>query len=52
MGNDEEFAAMIKFVEEHHISPLICRRYPFEQIENAIKQMENTGMPGKTIVVF
>ena len=52
MGNDEEFTAMVKFVEQHSISPLICRRYPFEQIENAIKQMENTGMPGKTVVVF
>ena len=52
MGNDEEFAAMVKFVETHNILPLICRRYPFEQIDNAIKQMENTSRPGKTVVVF
>ena len=52
MGNDEEFAAMVNFVEQHNISPLICRCYPFEQIYNAIKQMKNTGFPGKTIVVF
>lgn len=52
MGNDEEFTAMVKFVEQHNISPLISRRYPFEQIENAIKQMKNTGSPGKTVVVF
>jgi NADPH:quinone reductase-like Zn-dependent oxidoreductase len=52
MGNDEEFTAMVNFVEQHNISPLICRRYPFEQIENAIKQMKNTGLPGKTVVVF
>lgn len=52
MGNDEEFAAMVNFVEQHNISPLICRCYPFEQIDNAIKQMKNTGFPGKTIVVF
>jgi zinc-binding alcohol dehydrogenase/oxidoreductase len=52
MGNDEEFVAMIKFIEEHNISPMVCRRYPFDQIENAIKQMEDTGKPGKTVVVF
>jgi len=52
MGNDDEFFAMIKFVEEHNITPLVCRRYPFEQIENAIKQMEDSGKPGKTVVVF
>lgn len=52
MGNDEEFTAMVKFVEQHNISPLISRRYPFEQIKNAIKQMKNTGSPGKTVVVF
>jgi D-arabinose 1-dehydrogenase-like Zn-dependent alcohol dehydrogenase len=52
MGNDEEFKAMVKFVEDHNIAPLISRRYPFEQIEHAIKQMKNTSMPGKTIVVF
>jgi NADPH:quinone reductase-like Zn-dependent oxidoreductase len=52
MGNDEEFTAMVKFVEQHNISPLISRRYPFDQIENAIKQMKNTGSPGKTVVVF
>ncbi len=52
MGNDVEFAAMVNFVEQHNISPLICRRYPFEQIDNAIKQMKNTGLPGKTVVVF
>ena len=52
MGNDDEFFAMIKFVEEHRITPLVCRRYPFDQIENAIKQMEDSGKPGKTVVVF
>ena len=52
MGNDDEFFAMIKFVEEHNITPLVCRRYPFDQIENAIKQMEDSGKPGKTVVVF
>lgn len=52
MGNDEEFAAMVKFVEQHNISPLICRRYPFEQIDKVIKQMKNTGLAGKTVVVF
>jgi zinc-binding alcohol dehydrogenase/oxidoreductase len=52
MGNDEEFAAMVKFVEEHKISPLVGRRYPFEQAENAIKQMGNESFPGKAVLVF
>jgi zinc-binding alcohol dehydrogenase/oxidoreductase len=52
MGNDEEFAAMVKFVEEQRISPLVGRRYPFEQIENAIDQMGNESFPGKAVLVF
>ena len=52
MGNDDEFKAMVEFVEKHQIAPLISRRYPFEQIENAIKEVRKTGLPGKTIIVF
>ncbi|RLD23056.1 MAG: alcohol dehydrogenase [Bacteroidetes bacterium] len=52
MANDFEFSEMVKFIEEHKITPMICIRYPFEQIINAIKQLGNTGMPGKTVIVF
>lgn len=52
MGNDDEFTKMVSFVEERGIKPLISRKYPFEQIENAIEQMKNTGTPGKTVILF
>lgn len=52
MGNDEEFQQMVGFVEKHAISPLISRKLPFDQIENAIKQMKNPDLPGKTVVMF
>jgi D-arabinose 1-dehydrogenase-like Zn-dependent alcohol dehydrogenase len=52
MGNDAEFKEMVKFIEKYNISPMICRRYPFEQFTNAIKQMGDKSLPGKTVVVF
>ena len=52
MANDAEFNEMVKFIEQHKITPMICRRYPFDQIINAIKQLENSGKPGKTVIVF
>ena len=52
MGSDQEFKAMISFVEQHSIAPLISSKYAFMHIEHAIKQMKNTGNPGKTVVVF
>jgi NADPH:quinone reductase-like Zn-dependent oxidoreductase len=52
MGNDEEFNAMVKYVEEQSISPLICQKYPFSEAINAIEQLDSRDTAGKNIVVF
>jgi len=52
MGNDEEFEAMVRFVEENQITPLISKKYPFEQVAFAVKQIQHAHLPGKSIIVF
>jgi NADPH:quinone reductase-like Zn-dependent oxidoreductase len=52
MASDDEFSEMVNFIEQHKISPMICHRYPFEQIANAIKELGNSGKAGKIIIVF
>ncbi len=52
MGNDSEFAAMLAFVADKQIRPMIRRQYPFEQTDLAIKQLSETSAPGKVVVVM
>lgn len=52
MGNDEEFEEMVRFVEENLITPMISMKYPFEQADFAVKQMEHAELPGKTVLLF
>jgi zinc-binding alcohol dehydrogenase/oxidoreductase len=52
MGNDQEFEEMIRFVEENMISPLISMKYPFAQVDYAVRQIQHAGLPGKSVVVF
>ena len=52
MGNDIEFEEMIRFVEENLITPLISIKYPFEQVDYAVRQIQHAGLPGKSVVVF
>jgi NADPH:quinone reductase-like Zn-dependent oxidoreductase len=52
MGNDQEFEAMIRFVEENMITPLISMKYPFEQADYAVRQVQHAGLPGKNVIVF
>jgi zinc-binding alcohol dehydrogenase/oxidoreductase len=52
MGNDQEFEAMIRFVEQNMITPLISIKYPFDQVDYAVRQIQHAGLPGKSVVVF
>jgi len=52
MGNDDEFEAMIRFVEENMITPLISMQYPFDQADYAVRQVQHAGLPGKNVLVF
>lgn len=52
MGNDQEFEEMIRFVEDNMITPLISMKYPFEQVDYAVRQVQHSGLPGKSVIVF
>ena len=52
MGNDQEFEEMIRFVEEHLITPLISMQYPFDQADYAVRQIQHAGLPGKNLIIF
>ncbi len=50
MGNDEEFVAMIDFVEKHQIKPIIDAIIPFKEAPNAFKRMEEGSQFGKIVL--
>lgn len=52
MGNDKEFEAMIKFVEDHKITPIIDSARPFHNIKEAFAIMESAKQSGKLVVTF
>ncbi|MBI5863886.1 MAG: NAD(P)-dependent alcohol dehydrogenase [Planctomycetes bacterium] len=43
-------AAMIRFIEEHQIVPVIDRTFPFEQLPDALRFMQTGGHLGKLVV--
>jgi zinc-binding alcohol dehydrogenase/oxidoreductase len=50
MGNDREFAAMLKFVEKHQIIPIVDAVYPLAQGNEALQKMENSAQFGKLVL--
>lgn len=52
MGNDEEFEAMIKFVADHKIVPIIDSVRPFQHIIEAFDVMKSGSQSGKLVVTF
>ena len=40
MGSSEEFNAMIHFIEEHNIKPIIDKVYPLEEAIQALNRMQ------------
>jgi zinc-binding alcohol dehydrogenase/oxidoreductase len=51
MGNDREFASMVKFVEKHQIIPIVDEVFPLEKGNDALKKMENGSQFGKLVLV-
>lgn len=49
MGNDEEFAAMIKFVSSKKIKPLIDSERPFDKIPEGLDDMVQGEKMGKLV---
>ena len=50
MGSDEEFQAMIAFVEKHNIEPVIDSIRPFDEIIDAFDSLRDGRQFGKVII--
>lgn len=50
VGNPDEFAALIRFVDEHRIEPAIDRVFPLEQAAEALAYLDAGHHFGKVIV--
>ena len=47
MGSFEEYEAMIRFVEEHDLHPVVDAIYPAEEFREAFQRLENAEQTGK-----
>jgi zinc-binding alcohol dehydrogenase/oxidoreductase len=50
MGTRDEFLSMIDFIESRNIKPIIDKIYPFDQINEAMKRMEQGDQFGKIVL--
>jgi NADPH:quinone reductase-like Zn-dependent oxidoreductase len=50
MGNDEEFAEMLAFVNSHKIVPLVDSVFPMEKAQEAIDKMSKGEQLGKIVL--
>ncbi|TPX37550.1 hypothetical protein SmJEL517_g00611 [Synchytrium microbalum] len=50
MGNEVEFADMIKFVSKHQIHPIVSGVFSFEEAEKAFDEMKKGAQFGKLVV--
>ena len=47
MGSFEEYEAMIRFVEDHDLHPVVDAMYPAEEFREAFQRLENAEQTGK-----
>jgi NADPH:quinone reductase-like Zn-dependent oxidoreductase len=50
MGTRDEFLSMLDFIESRKIKPVIDTVFPLEQVNDAIKRMEESSQFGKIIL--
>ncbi|MEM8895564.1 MAG: NAD(P)-dependent alcohol dehydrogenase [Bacteroidota bacterium] len=50
MGNDQEFAAMMSFVSQRQLKPVIDSIRPFEDVLGAVKEMGKGSQMGKLVL--
>ena len=51
MGSQDDFKAMVNFVNTHKIVPVIDEIFPLAQAQKAVDKMENSSQFGKIILV-
>lgn len=52
MGSPHDFADIVKFVEEHEISPVLDKTYSLEEAPEALLRMEKGENFGKLILTI
>lgn len=52
VGSRVEFEDMLRFIEQHRIEPVIGSRFAFEQLPDALRQMQAGGHFGKIVVTL
>jgi NADPH:quinone reductase-like Zn-dependent oxidoreductase len=50
MGSEEDFAQMIKFMQEKQIKPVIDTVFPWAEAEKALRRMDNREQFGKIVL--
>ena len=50
MGSDKDFAAMVAFVNQHQIKPVIDEIFPLEEAETALRRMDAGSQFGKIVL--
>jgi NADPH:quinone reductase-like Zn-dependent oxidoreductase len=50
MGSESEFKAMVQFVENNKIKPIIDKVFPWQQTEQAMRRMDNSEQFGKIVL--
>lgn len=50
MGSEEDFVAMIAFMNQHRIKPIIDKIFPFTEGEAALRRMDETQQFGKIVI--
>lgn len=50
LGTQEEFEAMVDFIEEHHIIPVVDAVFPLEDAKSAFQKMDNSTQFGKIVI--
>ncbi len=50
MGSPDNFAAMLAFVNEHKIKPIVDEVFPLAEGNDAIERMKNSQQFGKIVI--
>ncbi len=50
MGTNEEFAAMLKFIEHHSIVPIIDKVFSWDEVNDAFDRMDSQAQFGKLVI--
>ncbi len=50
LGSPDDFAAMLDFVEQHHLRPVVDQVFPLDDANRALQRMAESGQFGKLVL--